>query len=642
MSSLNSPSFRNALLTPVGNQPSSTTASATSANPNASLQSQSTLNAQVINAVMMQQQANQTAIQYKAQVLIANTQYQLVTQFPLAEGDQLELQRDAQGKLNIAKVVANPSSTAQTNTPNAAAVNIPLANQSNTATVQTDPSAPLKPIDQQQIQQVIRLWLNQSRPALGSLLDLTLSIEAASKLLEMPANLSSSNSSTEQNLAKLLSQILETIQKELFRNLPNAEHQEFRQQIRQFISQMLQWSTDGKYTPSTQLPTSSNNIPSPLTADRTPNTLAQNNPLQSALNNEATSVLKQSSILQNSLIDSLLRIQGTIQQSLDKITTEVTSTPSTSTQPSNMPILKEWMQVLTLMAPSSNSHQDMLNWLLESIRRISGNSSQLLTPDNPLSNTNLSQAKQASEALASAIKTGGAEHLISTAARNASSETTTAPQANQPLSAQQNAAIQTAIDSSQWLRLAEFRKHQLFSGSVKHALLQNTQELQLTNVMRQLLVSVEELTGRMTSLRLASAASSADTGQSQMIHMDIPVMTQSGPTNVEMDLQYQPEESQESKEQTEQWVVYLKFELPPIAPFIGQIIFQKEPPKMTANFYSSHQATLALLQQETLPLQHKLEQDSSSEIHIQTRFGLIEMPRNSLTKQSLNKVNMKA
>ena len=60
-----------------------------------------------------------------------------------------------------------------------------------------------------------------------------------------------------------------------------------------------------------------------------------------------------------------------------------------------------------------------------------------------------------------------------------------------------------------------------------------------------------------------------------------------------------------------------------------------------ANFYSSHQETLALLKEQSIALENNLATQNFEKVKISTRFGMVDMPRESLSKKTLNNVNIK-
>ena len=129
-----------------------------------------------------------------------------------------------------------------------------------------------------------------------------------------------------------------------------------------------------------------------------------------------------------------------------------------------------------------------------------------------------------------------------------------------------------------------------------------------------------------------------------MIHVDLPVMTSTGPTSVELDMEHvskdKDEEDSSKRETKNQWLVHLKFELPPLAPFIGQIIYNPDQQTLSANFFTDHKQTLALLNQHIGTLETQLNKQSQSSVTISSRFGLIDMPREALIKKTHHKVNV--
>ncbi|GAA3914694.1 hypothetical protein [Litoribacillus peritrichatus] len=580
----------------------------------ASLSNGQQIKAEVLTATLEQISTQKQSIaQYKAQVVIQGKVFELTTQFPLDKGDQLELKVTNKNQLVIEKVIpASPTSrdavqNASVKTAEPTSATAQINNTATNATATKD-QATQKPITNEQINHVIRMWLSQSRPAIGALLDLSLTMEAANKIIESLPSFQQTPvqpgihplTSSQQHLSTILKTVSEAIQAEIFKTLPHTNQQQFKNNVSALIKELIHWQ----------------------------NTPANNSKTETS-QPVATANLNSGNLApqgKQTLIGALLKLQVTIQESLNKAVTppstsgpnqssqQITATPVTSTQATStnthIPILHEWTQILSLMTPATSSQNDMLDWMLESIRRISG----------------------------SGLKTDVSASVLDKLAAQETKPT-------QSLPPNQTAGTpQAAIDSSQWLKLAEFRKHQLFTGNIKHSLLQSTSDLQISNTLRQLLVNVEELAGRMSALRLASASSQLETSSNNLLHIDLPVMTNSGPTSVEMDMeQINPDEKQENdrdKKLKNHWLVHLKFELPPLAPFIGQIRFDPSQSTLTANFFTNHKETLAFLNKNLAGLEESLKNRSKATVKVNTRFGIIDMPREALIKQTHHQVNV--
>lgn len=585
-----------------------------------------------------QQATQQTIAQYKAQIVIQGKIIDIITQFPLDKGDQLELKVTQNQQLSIEKVTPQTQRPDLNNSVKQPASQDAQLLQNAAKTVGTSQSQsaeslkpePIKPdsfkpttpvnVSQEQINNVIKMWLGQSRPSTGALLDLSITMEAVASIIkQLPnapqASMTGGDVPKALPLSNLLLLVSQSIQKDLFDRLPHSGQTDFKANIQTFIRELVTWQ-------------------SPLTNSNRQNVSPQMAPLT------ATPVSPQQTLIAGliqlqGLIDQALAPKGTAPQPsqlaaavhqnantstpLPNIQTSTGISPSAQeTQASHIPILKEWTQVLSLMTPTTQSQSDLLDWMLESIRRIAGNTT---TTDIAAA------AKEAKAQSKEALTPAQTATTSSMLPANSSVET------------------QRAIDSSQWLRLAEFRKHQLFTGNVKQSLLQGTTELQISNVLRQLMVNVEELTGRMTALRLASAGSQIDANTPTHIHIDLPIMTHTGPTSVGIDISEElPKESDttgSNKPLKSQWLVHLKFELPPLAPFIGQIIYDVDNEHLTANFYSDHKETLSVLNEHLADLEQQCRSHLSSQVSVNTRFGMINMPRESIVKTSSQSLSVK-
>jgi len=88
-------------------------------------------------------------------------------------------------------------------------------------------------------------------------------------------------------------------------------------------------------------------------------------------------------------------------------------------------------------------------------------------------------------------------------------------------------------------------------------------------------------------------------------------------------------------------MVHLKFELSPLAPFIAQIIYDLEQQQLSASFYTDHQDTLSLLNQNLSTLESSCRPFIQSDIQLTTRFGMIAMPRETIVKNTSNIVSVK-
>ncbi|MFC3149854.1 hypothetical protein ACFOEK_02305 [Litoribrevibacter euphylliae] len=606
-----------------------------------------TLKADVLSATLQQisQQVNQqqqTIAQYKAQIIIQGKVLDILTQFPLDQGDQLELKVTQDKQLTIDKVTPQSQRTDSAVSPidpksllNTGKVLTSAAEQAsliNNKASSTSNTATPSPITAEQINKVIQMWLSQSRPSSGVLLDLSITMEAVAEIIKQLPNAPQLNplqinptSGSEQVKASPLSNLLlviaQSIQKDIFSRLPHAGQNDFKSNVQQLIKELITWQPQ----------------------DSNAKTVTTNQPSHPA--HTQVHAVAQGQTTQQTLINSLITLQSMIDQALNRSTlttqpsavsnavhsgiqalsntteTGAFNTPPSTTQPApQLSILRDWTQVLALMAPTTQSQPDLLDWMLESIRRLAGTQapSDISTATNKPTQEALTQAKAATQ--------------------NPSNAQATNPQLL-------NTETHRAIDSSQWLRLAEFRKHQLFTGNVKQSLLQGTTDLQINNVLRQMLVNVEELTGRMSAMRLASGGSQVETNTPNHIHLDLPIITNTGPTNVSIDITDEHSNTSESgdntKKEKNQWLVHLKFELPPLAPFIGQIIYDTDKNHLTANFYSDHQETLSLLNEHLIDLETQCQSFLASELSLNTRFGMINMPRESIVKTTNHSVSVK-
>lgn len=612
--------------------------------------------AEVLSATLQQisQQINQqqqSVAHYKAQIVIQGKVLDILTQFPLDQGDQLELKVTQDKQLTIDKVTPQPqradSSTPQqtkpllnSNTPPTTTTEQALS--ANNKTTITNKEA-LKPITSEQVNKVIQMWLSQSRPSAGVLLDLSITMEAVAEIIKQLPNAPQLNAtlghtgvtgSAEQAKASPLSNLLfviaQSIQKDVFQRLPHAGQENFKANIQQFIKELISWQPQNpasKHSPlnnttNTQNTAHASNIHTTPTTKNSQQTLV-------------TGLIKLQSMIDQALNRNLPPTQPTSVanavhsgvQTLTSTTDATTSTTSltTSQSPPQISILKDWTQVLALMAPTTQSQSALLDWMLESIRRLAG------TQTTPETSSTSKEAQTLARTEALNQTRGNVQSAHNTQAMNAAHSL--------------NMESQRALDTSQWLRLAEFRKHQLFTGNVKQSLLQGTADLQINNVLRQLLVNVEELTGRMSALRLASGGSQVEANTPNQIHLDLPIMTNTGPTNVSIDITDEHPKDSESgdgdKSVKNQWLVHLKFELPPLAPFIGQIIYDTDQNHLTANFYSDHQETLSLLNAHLTDLEAQCQGFLASELSLNTRFGMINMPRESIVKTSTHSVSVK-
>jgi len=576
-----------------------------------SIQPNQTIKADVLSATLQQISQQHTIAQYKAEIVIQGKVLEIITQFPLDKGDQLELKLTPNQQLTIERVTAASQNlaqqlnlTQQLNNAKSSLSDQPLtANKPTEAGLKTaDTGVKLtSPVTQEQISNVIKLWLTQSRPTSGSLFDLGITMEVASEIIRQLPNSPYQSPSFETpgtlpveqpkplQLSNLLLLTARTIQAEVLDRIPNTSQANFKEQVLQLVKELISWQPTNNALNSKESSTSVNpgNTPQPVAT---------------------------SGSAQQTIISALTQLQGLIDQALST-SSDTSKTVNSLSQPP-IPILRDWTQVLTLMSPTTQSQDDLLDWMLESIRRISGTGST-----SELAN----QVTASKEAL--------------NTAKNTTTPGQTEQQAQQPL----NLRAQNPIDSSQWLRLAEFRKHQLFTGTIKESLLQGTSELQLSNVFRQLLVSIEEITGRLTALRLASAASQLETSTPTNLHLDIPITTASGPTSVQLDITDAPEEeaTTNTKQAKSQWMVHLKFELAPLAPFIAQIIYDLEQQQLSASFYTDHQDTLSLLNQNLSTLESNCRPFIQSDIRLTTRFGMIAMPRETIVKNTSNIVSVK-
>jgi len=588
-----------------------------------SIQPNQTIKANVLSATLQQvTQQQHTIAQYKAEIVIQGKVLEIITQFPLDKGDQLELKLTPSQQLTIEKVTAASQNLSQqlnlaqkTNIANASLSDPQLSTlkPSESALKPTDTSVKLAPpVSQEQINNVIKLWLTQSRPTSGSLFDLGITMEVASEIIRQLPNSPYQSPSVGApgtltveppkplQLSNLLLLTARTLQSEVLDRIPNASHVNFKEQLLQLVKELISWQPASTHASSKEV-----THPASINPSTTQGGSASGSP-------------------QQTIVNALTQLQGLIDQALST-STNTSKTVNTSTQPP-IPILRDWTQVLTLMSPATQSQEDLLDWMLESIRRISGTGTT-----SELAN----QVTASKEALASS-KAITNPNITNP---NASNPTQAEQQAQQALASR----IQNPIDSSQWLKLAEFRKHQLFTGTIKESLLQGTSELQLSNVFRQLLVSIEELTGRLTALRLASAASQLEVNTPTNLHLDIPITTASGPTSVQLDITDAPEDeaATDTKQARSQWMVHLKFELAPLAPFIAQIIYDLEQEQLSASFYTDHKDTLSLLNQNLTELESSCRPFIQSDIQLNTRFGMIPMPRETIVKNTSNIVSVK-
>jgi hypothetical protein len=598
-----------------------------------------TLKADVLSATLQQisqQQAHQqhSIAQYKAQIVIQGTIIDILTQFPLEKGDQLELRLTQNQQLSIEKVIPQTTKTelATSSSTHTGAVN-------TTSTAGNTGSAQNTPINQAQINNVIQMWLSQSRPASGALLDLSITMQAVAQIINQQPNApqfgldptaqltaSASEQPRPAALSNLLLLIAQSIQNDVFGRLPHSGQADFKQQVQVLLKELVSWQSSGNQTSQT-----ASAIPS----------------ASSALSHTPSTSTAASS--QQMLVTGLTNLQGMLEQAINRQALSSSAVPSTNispTQPTvlasavhnsvvhstvnssgsetsntHIPILRDWTQVLSLMTPATHNQADLLDWVLESIRRLS-----VTTPVSGEPGLNADTSQKSSVLTQSGLNPSAlTQAQLQAAANNPTQE------------------AQRAIDTSQWLRLAEFRKHQLFTGQVKQSLLQGTSEIQISNVLRQLLVSIEELTGRMTALRLASAGSQVDTNSPTHLHLDLPIMTHIGPTSVGIDIteRQQDEETGNKKSIKHQWLVHLKFELPPLAPFISQIIYDVDHQQLTANFYCDHKETLSLLNEHLTELKNECKHHLSSEVELNTRFGMISMPRETIVKTTQQPLSVK-
>jgi hypothetical protein len=549
--------------TPEGKAPSSMQVSAQHAgqmtNHLKSLSNESSIAGKVISASLehINNQQQNTA-HYKAQIEVQGKILTVTTQFPLEANDMLELKVNNKLQLVIEKVI--PSS--QTDPTLLQKNNQPINQSSIDSKGGIKEGQTLhKPINQQQIDSVVRAWLAQSRPVASTLLDLTITLEAVSKVLAGFNNPSTTPAPNHTELGNLMLSVSKSIQTNLFDQLPNTNITTFKQDVQTLLKELISWQTTSP---------------------------------KNTTNNASTAP-------QQTFISGLNKLQSFIEQTLTSTQREkTTSDPlldtsklqvARDTSGPPLPILKDWTQVLTLMTPPTQTQSDLVDWMLESIRRIAG------TPSIQGS----------------------------------------------PTENKQTQTMTNLADSSQWLRLAEFRKHQLFTGNIKNSLLQSTQDTQISNIFRQLLVNIEEFTGRLTALRLASAGSQNDTLPVNHLHIDLPVLTPNGPTAIEIDISEQQDEEipETSKETKSQWVVHLKFELPPMATFICQLIMNTKEETLSATFFTDHQETLTLLNQHIPTLIEQCEHTTKSSLDISTRFGIIEMPRESIVKKTSQALSVK-